>query len=266
MHSGSREEYSCNCKKTFATISGLKMHISSVHDKEIFSCDECEKSFTNKSNLRRHYLSKHNFDSKKFECDLCQTTFTENSTLKRHLESVHEKVTVSCDQCDKEFSLNSIRWHKRIVHEGIKYDCNKCEKVFKYKHSLDKHIRSYHEGKVTKCHKCEKSFHKSGSLKSHLDWHDMKENGLMITCKECHKNFVTRKTFNNHLHTVHKGLNIEPELILLQAKEKPYQLTLKPYEENELAQPQEKEKESKPMTFSKPKKGKWIVKLKRLII
>ena len=74
---------------------------------------------------------------------------------------------------------------------------------------------------------------------------DLKENELVIKCKECHKKFPSRKTFTDHVRKIHKGMDLEPELVLDETKE-----TL-----------------SKPKTYSilpKPKKGRWIVQLERM--
>ena len=54
-------------------------------------CDICNKSFTQKSNLRQHVASVH--EGKTFKCDFCSSNFTEKGGLKRHIKSVHEEKT-----------------------------------------------------------------------------------------------------------------------------------------------------------------------------
>ena len=84
-------------------------------------------------------------------------------------------------------------------------------------------------------------------LREHQDWHELKENGLVIKCKECHKSFLKRKNYGEHVRKVHKIYNAEPEIVLEEKKE---------------TEP-DKEMEFK---ASKPQRGKWIVKLKRINI
>ena len=58
VHKGVR--YQCQqCEKTFALKSNLKTHITSIHDGLKYSCNQCEAKFTQKGNLKAHIMSVH---------------------------------------------------------------------------------------------------------------------------------------------------------------------------------------------------------------
>ena len=62
-----------------------------------FSCDRCEKTYTNDNALRKHKKRKHNWQYK---------------------DTLEPKEKVQCDQCDKKFSQGSLWKHKKDVHNG----------------------------------------------------------------------------------------------------------------------------------------------------
>ena len=89
-----------------------------IHNAEVnHECDECEKKFTNKRNLRRHKREVHfgrnvnvnyveDLDDAEYtiQCEHCDLRFKRNFVLKRHVVSVHSaSKTFQCIKCDKAF-------------------------------------------------------------------------------------------------------------------------------------------------------------------
>ena len=104
--------------------------------------------------------------------------------------------------------------HILAAHDGKRYKCMGCELTFTDKQYVVKqHIKTAHEDTKFNCHKCDKVYSQSGNLRIHLEWHDLKENGLMIKCKECQKKFSNRENFNSHIYRFHRGIRIEPEIV-----------------------------------------------------
>ena len=119
----------------------------------------------------------------------CEKSYERRSHLKRHFESVHLGQKITFDLCNKQFSC---------------------------KDSLASHLKSKHQSKKNyfKCTQCDKQFTSISSLRMHIESvHDLSENGLIITCKECHKKFFYKQNFTTHVKNFHKGLEIEPEIV-----------------------------------------------------
>lgn len=63
---------------------------SDVNKKQIFACNSCNKSFSTKYSLMRHYRTAH--ESKKpFGCSLCDRQFSQKANMERHKNLVHAK-------------------------------------------------------------------------------------------------------------------------------------------------------------------------------
>ena len=61
---------------------------SSDNMKTVHQCQQCESTFSSKSNLNTHIISMHK--SVKYPCTKCNTKFSSKYYLKSHIMSVHE--------------------------------------------------------------------------------------------------------------------------------------------------------------------------------
>ena len=98
---------------TFASQSG-------IHErKKPFKCDNCDKSFIQKSHLQRHVASVHE-GIKSFQCSACGKYFTTKRSMCDHIATVHElKKPFHCDICNRCFTSKAyIAKHIAKVHEG----------------------------------------------------------------------------------------------------------------------------------------------------
>ena len=56
-HQDIKELFSCDqCDKSYLTMHSLKRHIRDIHQdiKEVFACDHCDKTYPTKDSLGRH--------------------------------------------------------------------------------------------------------------------------------------------------------------------------------------------------------------------
>ena len=91
----------------------------------------------------------------------------------------------------------------------------------------------------------------------------MKEERLKFHCKECNISYTLKSNFSRHVKSVHGSKTVEPVIVLDETenfsnKEKIIDQKMKEAHTNQKSIPQ------KSNILAKPKKGMWIVKLKRL--
>ncbi|KAL2179004.1 uncharacterized protein P884DRAFT_195582 [Thermothelomyces heterothallicus CBS 202.75] len=87
------EKYPCpiaGCSKSFFRRGNIAIHIL-AHDRiSVVECETCEKTFTRKTDLRRHYNSVHS-QERKYSCQYCSMRFNRNDILTRLVVSCKSK-------------------------------------------------------------------------------------------------------------------------------------------------------------------------------
>ena len=83
------------CSKTFSTRMTLQNHFNAQHVDGLprYKCDHCESRFSYPHSLKRHIITKHDFENSWF-CDFCDAGFVHESNLKKHVQKKH-----SNDEC-----------------------------------------------------------------------------------------------------------------------------------------------------------------------
>ena len=72
----------------FATKSCLRQHTECVHLKVRYSCNRCEKDFSQHTGLRRHISEIHE-KTDHYQCKQCERNYTRKEALQKHVESIH---------------------------------------------------------------------------------------------------------------------------------------------------------------------------------
>ncbi|CAG2116368.1 unnamed protein product, partial [Medioppia subpectinata] len=137
-----------NCNKSFTQFSNLQTHKNPVHLNVKFICDfnECHKSFTSKKGLFLHKSCVH-LNERKFKCneENCGKKFTSTQSLIQHKRIHSGEKPFVCDfiGCNKSFRKRSNLMDHKIIHsnDATIYSCfwPKCQYKTKNKWSFRTH-------------------------------------------------------------------------------------------------------------------------------
>lgn len=167
----SEKPFKCSfkdCNKSFTTESLKKDHETAHSTENLFHCNKCEKSFKRKSSLRKHEYF--HVGKCKYECADCQKQFVDKVKYEAH-QNIHKKLLpYQCSICKKSFAAKNYLQKHQVLHSNeTKYRCSKCDQKFKWLTSLTLHVTTAHN-----------------------------ENKEYFKCKECLKNFLTKRGLERH--------------------------------------------------------------------
>uniref|UniRef100_A0ABD2WM30 C2H2-type domain-containing protein n=1 Tax=Trichogramma kaykai TaxID=54128 RepID=A0ABD2WM30_9HYME len=199
------------CNKTFTQRSKLKQHVEIVHRSiRAHECDLCLKKFGYKNHLMKHIDTVHR-GIKAFECTVCHKVFGVKGTLKRHVTTVHgeTKTEFECTACRSVYTSGSGVNLKR--QNARAFDCDACHKSFGRKDTLNNHVDMVHRGVRTairafECQVCHKTFTRNDHLKTHIDAVHL---GIKAhKCEVCHESFARKGDLNRHVDTIHRAIKL----------------------------------------------------------
>ncbi|XP_048485107.1 zinc finger protein 84 isoform X1 [Plutella xylostella] len=159
----------------------LGNHMTTHQEKKKYSCTECTKTFSQKTNLQIHM--KQHSGIKDHICEICGAGFYCQKGLLRH-NLIHKgERPFGCTLCPKRFIARcDLNRHLRI-HSGYKpYKCNVCTMSFNAKHQLQNHERMHTGERPYTCQVCNVSF----SYKVNLNNHVFKFHGINLKFKSIH--------------------------------------------------------------------------------
>ena len=209
------------CALSFETVEERTKHVNDTHNanKHLFTCDICQKGFTQRTNLQTHKRTIHQISSETSReniCPHCGESFLGKVALDKHKLSTHKDVSDElCSICGKGFvTLDQLRRHE-AVHTNRKrsYRCDFCSKAFFRADILKNHMKIHTEPVF--CQICDKKFALTKTLNRHLRLrHGIDETIASLSdddrdfeCRECGKSFSSKVDLKKHISDLHPLLD-----------------------------------------------------------
>ncbi|XP_053403134.1 zinc finger protein 761-like [Mercenaria mercenaria] len=165
--------FTCDqCGKVFSLRKNLNRHVKSIHDKVMFPCHNCGKSFKRNTERLEHEskcrgtapfnqysevmptdaelseneIGSGNVGKTGFTCDQCGKVFSLRKNLNSHVKSMHDKVMFPCHKCGKSFTRNDGRVkHETKCSGPVTFPCQHCDQVLKTARQLEFHLKIKHK-------------------------------------------------------------------------------------------------------------------------
>ena len=175
------------CGKYFR--KGLSKHIRKAHAEYRWQCEQCDATFSEKSNLQTHVKVIH--VGRLFQCGLCPYKSRDKRNVLTHAKKVHplddvDKMNLG-KVIDKDWQINEknlkevpdikIKKERRKTQMKIKKKkiprprhktCPHCEREFSREENLMRHIAFTHKGHSFECNFCTKHFKDKRNLLRHI--------------------------------------------------------------------------------------------------
>ncbi|XP_065143082.1 putative transcription factor Ovo-like 1 [Paramisgurnus dabryanus] len=123
------------CEKTFSTARMLKRHAKCHSETKRYSCEHCGKGFNDAFDLKRHVRT--HTGVRPYKCTLCAKAFTQRCSLESHLKKIHaitqqyaykerrDKLYV-CEECGLTAQTQDNLWnHIQAEHPQSRLITNK---------------------------------------------------------------------------------------------------------------------------------------------
>ena len=135
-----------NCPTMLKRKADLRRHEIALHFQSKHSCHLCGTNFTRFESLLEHARNIHDENGETFRCNECEETFSRKSNFLRHIEGKNKNDCTVCGNkyCTRRKLLKHLQIHK--THE-----CAHCKKTFSKKQSLTMHLKKREEKLCTDC-------------------------------------------------------------------------------------------------------------------
>ncbi|XP_078538249.1 zinc finger protein 425-like isoform X2 [Lissotriton helveticus] len=112
------------------------------HNMRMFSCTQCNKSYSLKGELIRHMIT--HSGVRPYPCTECEKSFFQMPHLIRHQTTHSGEKPFVCTFCHKRFNRKDYLNAHRRIHTGERpYKCTECEKSFTWKGELNQHRKKH---------------------------------------------------------------------------------------------------------------------------
>ena len=188
-----------NCLKTFTSRSNLERHSRLHTGHKPYMCNICNKAFSRKDHLSNH-ATKH-----AFKCGTCSQRYSDRAALVSHYQNEHgSSLTDVCDYCNKGFNSRDtfnehVRVHPQFHASGVNQGRSKSNS------NISGWISDVWNSK-RKTYTCDSCDYATDDLVSHSKHqlvHSMDRRSF--SCLSCNKIFDDPNDYTDHLEESHRN-------------------------------------------------------------
>ncbi|XP_035904951.1 transcription factor grauzone-like [Anopheles stephensi] len=191
QHKKRHERVRCTiCGKVLAGELGLKGHMQKMHgndNKQI--CPTCGKEFRCNLAMERH-LKAHlgTLTIERVQCDQCDKWFDSKLNLRSHCKRVHDEMgPIQCDECQHISPNRRALVNHKVRAHGQKqaYECEYCGKKLNTKLTLKEHLAIHTNVPLYSCEFCGITFNSNANKYVHRkskhpqEWEALKQQKLL---------------------------------------------------------------------------------------
>lgn len=191
------------CGKTFHNKHTLKMHeLGHLHLSLV--CQDCGRVYKNKTTFKKHIdlnvcgkETRANPAEATFTCDYCNKKYTQKVSLRVHIQHEHGNYKSHvCEWCGKKFWAQSrLKAHSVKHTKERNFPCAICGGKFVTRESLLYHTRTHTGEKPYKCPQCDCRFLSASRRTDHVKHHHL---GATLECDICHSKFNSKTYLIKH--------------------------------------------------------------------
>lgn len=177
LHADEKAYQCVHCEKKFVSKFFLDNHTREKHlphtdPRRYFPCKLCDFKSISYNQYKTHNR-KHQTITDIFTCDHCEKQFTNKKNILRHMET-HSPIIPKCNYCQKAFVYTgSKKQHERLcskrkVIRKIGFECKFCHKTYGSRLAHKDHETTHTGERPFKCSICSKTYTKSAALYKHF--------------------------------------------------------------------------------------------------
>ena len=127
------------------------MHIKREHGKAYVTCTFCDKTFKNRTRMKKHALLMHEEGTYKCKFENCDFEAKFRKELLYHKKTKH--LLKTCPECGRTVPTTCFQRHLKVHRQIKNYICSwpDCGKAFSESKTLKDHVRIHLNFKVSVC-------------------------------------------------------------------------------------------------------------------